>query len=897
MLKLDPKNTELLAQKQTVLKENIAQTSEKLKGLKNAQEEVYTEWQNYIKLKPKIEEIANSISKTETQLKGLKKEQEQAQKQFEKGKITKEQFEQIKSKVTECKNSLSSLKNEQKELNKITISTKEYRNYQREIIKTENELKQLKLEASNWTQVSNKLSELSSKMKTLGDTATKVGKTLTTKLTLPIVSVGTIATKSAIDFESAFAGVEKTVDGTAEQMEELRNGIKKMAKEIPSSTTEISAVAEAAGQLGIEVDNILDFTKAMIDLGNSTNLTSEEAASQLAKFANVMQMSQKDFDKLGSSIVDLGNNFATTEKDIVEMSMRLAGAGKQVGLTEGDVLGLATALSSVGVEAEMGGSAFSKTMVKMQSAVEIGGDKLNKVLKSTGYSLRNLELMADNDTKSFKEVADSIGLTKTELKNMITAGSQLEDFAKISGLTAAEFKKQWEEDAAGAISKFIQGLSTAEDKGESAIVLLQDMGLSEVRLRDSLLRASNANDIFTKALETGNKAFSENTALTNEANKRYNTLQSKIEIAKNKLQDIGITFGEIIMPYVEKFINKISIITEKFSNLNPKTQEMIVKIGALIAVLGPALVILGKMITLGGSFFGILSKIASMIAKVSTGTGALSGVLTALSGPIGIVIAAVLGAVAAFALLWNKSETFRKSITEIGQSIINTYNEHIKPTIDNIKEILLMLWNDVLKPLLSFLWDVFSPIIEKVFVTAGQLIANVFDKVSIVIQGITGVLKGLIKFITGVFTGDWEKAWEGIKDIFGSVFNGLKALFKAPINWIISGINKFIGGINKIKIPDWVPGVGGKGINIPVIPQLAKGGIVNKATLAMIGEGKSAEAVIPLDRTLTKYMAEAMKQAGGNTNNITVNFYPKQMTEAELDKAFDYIDRKFGMAY
>ena len=136
-------------------------------------------------------------------------------------------------------------------------------------------------------------------------------------------------------------------------MAELKQGIRDMAKEIPSTTTEISAVAEAAGQLGIETDNVLEFSKTIIDLGNATNLSAEQGATQLARFANIMQMSQKDFSKLGSSIVALGNNFATTESEIVEMAMRLAGAGKQVGFTEGEVMGLATALSSVGVEAEM----------------------------------------------------------------------------------------------------------------------------------------------------------------------------------------------------------------------------------------------------------------------------------------------------------------------------------------------------------------------------------------------------------------------------------------------------------------------------------------------------------------------------------------------------------------
>ena len=165
-----------------------------------------------------------------------------------------------------------------------------------------------------------------------------------------------------------------------------------------------------------------------------------------------------------------------------------------------------------------------------------------------------------------------------------------------------------------------------------------------------------------------------------------------------------------------------------------------------------------------------------------------------------------------------------------------------------------------------------------------------------IIESVTGVLKGIIDFITGVFSGNWEKAWNGVKDIFSNIVSGLGNIIKAPINFIIDTINGLIRGLNNVKVPDWVPGIGGKGINIPQIPKLAKGGIVDEATLALIGEGKSSEAVIPLDRTLTKYMAEALRQAGGN-NSITVNFYPQRMTDAELDNAFNYINRKFGLQY
>ena len=194
------------------------------------------------------------------------------------------------------------------------------------------------------------------------------------------------------------------------------------------------------------------------------------------------------------------------------------------------------------------------------------------------------------------------------------------------------------------------------------------------------------------------------------------------------------------------------------------------------------------------------------------------------------------------------------------------------------------------------LTEVLKPIVGAVFGAIVGVIKGVLDTIKNIWNGIKGVFSGIIDYITGVFSGNWEKAWNGIKQIFANIANTLGNIFKAPINFIIDIINGFIKGLNKIKIPDWVPGVGGKGINVPLIPKLAKGGIVNDATLAMIGEGKSAEAVIPLDRTLTKYMAEAMKQAGG-TRQITVNFYPQEMTEAELDRAFNYIDRRFGLVY
>lgn len=169
------------------------------------------------------------------------------------------------------------------------------------------------------------------------------------KLATSMVEAAREVYNAGATFESAFAGVRKTVEGTDEELETIRQGIRDMSKELPASANEIAAVAEVAGQLGIATEDILKFTKVMIDLGESTNVSAGEGAEQLARFASIMGTSGDNFDRLGAALVELGNNYATTEADILSMSMRLAGAGKQVGLSEAEVFGFATALSSVGI--------------------------------------------------------------------------------------------------------------------------------------------------------------------------------------------------------------------------------------------------------------------------------------------------------------------------------------------------------------------------------------------------------------------------------------------------------------------------------------------------------------------------------------------------------------------
>lgn len=429
------------------------------------------------------------------------------------------------------------------------------------------------------------------------------------------VAVG--AATVGISFESAFAGVKKTVNATEAELNDLKQGIRDMAKEIPIAANEIAGIAEAAGQLGIETRNIEGFTRVMADLGVATNLTGEEAASTLAKFANITQMPQEKFANLGSTIVALGNNLATTEADIAAMSLRLAGAGSQIGLTEAQILSFSGALSSVGIEAEAGGSAFSRLMTDMQLAVETNSSALSK-------------------------------------------------YASVAGMTGEQFKVAFKDNAANAIIEFIKGLNNTERNGKSATAVLSDMGITEIRLSDALKRAAGASDVFADAIELGNKAWEENNALTKEAEQRYATTESKLKILGNKAKDLGITAWDA---FSGSFGEAVDFASEKVEDLSAALEDgklsgAVENVGELFGSVVEAAVTLADV---------ALPPLVSILGFVGENFGLIAGV----TGTATAAIVAYKGATAAANVVTTTATTIGAaraagvSVLNIATSLLN----------------------------------------------------------------------------------------------------------------------------------------------------------------------------------------------------------------------------------
>lgn len=371
--------------------------------------------------------------------------------------------------------------------------------------------------------------------------------------------------EAGILFESAFTGVQKTVDATEEELAVLREGIRDLAGEIPTTTTEISAVAEAAGQLGIAKDDILDFTRVMIDLGNATNLTSGDAASALAKFANITQMDSSAYEALGSTIVDLGNNFATTEADIVAMSQRIASTGEVVGLQEYEILALATALSSLGIEAEAGGTAASTMLKKMETAVSLYGTAKDTIA-ATGYELRDLELMESNNSAGFKKLADSVGLTADELSAYVSNAKKLEGYAEIAGMDSDSFIEGWNSDTLGTLERFVVGLGEADN----AIELLSGLGITAIRESNAVLALSTSGDLLQRTAKKAADAWKSNTALAKEAEQRYATAESRLQIFRNLLEEFKLDAYD---QFSDEFGGVLDLIIDKVGTLNDALDE------------------------------------------------------------------------------------------------------------------------------------------------------------------------------------------------------------------------------------------------------------------------------------------------------------------------------------
>ena len=374
--------------------------------------------------------------------------------------------------------------------------------------------------------------------------------------------------KAFIDYEAAFTGVEKTVDGSQRQLEKLNDQIKEMSSTMPYAAKDIANIAALAGQLGVGVNDIRDFTEVMLGLGTATNLTAEDASTLLAQFQNVTGFETDKIKNIASVIVDLGNNSATTEAEIMEMAQRFASAGTLAGLSAPEILGMSAALSSVGIRAEAGGTSLSKLTQNIQKAVE-------------------------------------------------TESKDLEKFAKVAGVSADKFAKVWKESPVEAINLFISGLHETYEEGDPVLELLDKVGFSEVRLRNATQALASSEKGLAYYVNMANEAFQDTSAYDTEVGRFLDTTQSSVQILKNNFELLKIQVGEALAPAFDDLVSGAGTFVEKLSLLIEQNPIIIEAISQIIGVFTGVLDILGLVIDEFTTYEGNIERFGSVANSTS----------------------------------------------------------------------------------------------------------------------------------------------------------------------------------------------------------------------------------------------------------------------------------------
>lgn len=554
------------------------------KGARETQNEL-KQVQNALKFNPsstrlltrQMELLADKANQAEERLKVLKA----AEEQIDRTKIDPDQWTKLQAEIATCESKVKTF-NEQ-------LATARAK---------------LKSMDSTLGKTGAKLTEFGNKYDKAGQKVSSVGDKLTSTLTPALIGSGAAAVAAATDMDTSLTNVRKTVDGTEQQYQALKDAAVEFSKTNAVSASQILDIQALGAQLGFTIDELDEFGEVVSGLDIATDMDAETAATQLAQFANITKMSHDEISNYGSAVVGLGNNFATTESKISAMAMRIAAAGTQVGMSQADILGLSTALSSLGIEAEAGGSAISTIMSNIDKDVATGSDSLAA-------------------------------------------------WASTAQMSAEQFAAAWKSDPVTALAAVLSGLESATEAGGNMSLMLEDLGISELRQTDAMKRMAGNSQLVADAVGKANEEWSRNSALSKEVENRNGSLAAKFQILLNKViavaDDIGGPLADALLDALDAmdpFFKAVEDGAQAFADMDDDQQRVIISTVALVAALGPLLKLIGGIPSAAKSAGDTITSISEGFTKLKEGGALAATGVKMLNGAIGAV---VIGTLAAFA--------------------------------------------------------------------------------------------------------------------------------------------------------------------------------------------------------------------------------------------------------
>ena len=640
----------------------------------------------------------------------------------------------LKDAVTSTKEKLEALKQAQvqakEQLENGTLGQDKYDALQREIVETEQELRRLQEQAATTNTALAKIEEVGGKLESVGNSISGVGKKMM-PISTAVGGLGIAAVKTAADFDSAMSQVAAVSGATGDDLQALRDKAREMGEKTKFSASEAAQAMNYMAMAGWKSKDMISGIDGIMNLaaasGEDLAITSDIVTDALTAFG----LTAADSGHFADILAAASSNANTNVSMMGETFKYCAPIAGALGFSAEDTAEAIGLMANAGIKSSQAGTALRTIMNNLAGDVKISGQAIGDVTIATTNadgSMRSLsDILADCRT-AFGNLTES---EKAQAAESLVGKNAMSGFLALMNAAPADIEK-----LSGAIDN-------CDGTAEKMAATMQD------------------------------------------------NLMGQLTILKSQLEELAISFGEMLMPAIRSIVTKIQEFVDKLNGMDEGTREMVLKIGLLVAALGPFLVILGTTISKIGTamkgFVQLANGFSKLKVAVQGGTGLfgkLGAAIGGISAPVVAVVAVIGTLVAAFLHLWNTNEGFREAIIGTWTKIKETVSTFCQGIIDRLNA-LGFSFKDITE-VTSAVWNGFCSLLAPVFEGAFSAIASVLSTVLDVITGILDVFIGL-------FTGNWSQMWNGVKTIFSGVWEGIKGVLSAAVSIIQGIVDVFLG--------------------------------------------------------------------------------------------------------
>ena len=694
------------------------------------------------KLSKALEGVNKNIKNTQTQLKDVQKLLKLDPSNTE---LLSQKQKLLTDAVTATKEKLETLKTAAEQANTALangdISQEQYDALQREIVETEQELQNLQREAEASSTALAKLGQAGEMLEKAGDKIADVGKTLTTHVTVPIAAAGTAAVKTAADFDAAMSKVAAVSGATGDELDALRDKAREMGAKTKFSASEAADAMNYMAMAGWKTGDMLEGIEGIMNLaaasGEDLATTSDIVTDALTAFG----LSAADSGHFADVLAAASSNANTNVSMMGETFKYCAPVAGSLGFSCEDTAQAIGLMANSGIKGSQSGTALRSIMTVLAGDVKFCGDAFGEI-----------EIATTNTDGSMRELNDI-------LADCRVAFAQMSESEQASAAQALVGKN--------AMSGFLALMNAAPEDIQ--------------KLEGAISTCSDEIDGYNGVTEKMAAVMQDN-------------LAGQITILKSQLQELAISFGEILMPAIRSIVSRIQGLIDKFNALSPATKETIVKVALVAAALGPLLVVVGKTMVGVGKLMKFVSNLPTIIAGAKAAFTSFGAVIGGISAPVVAVIAVIAALVAAFVHLWRTNEDFRNKITAIWEQIKSIFSGFCQGIVDRINALGFDFKN--ITEVIKAVWDGLCKFLKPIFEGQFQQIANTF-------KAVTDIILSILDIFVGIFTGDWSRVWDGIKGIFAAVWNFIKDTLKNALNMICGIFGTDLGEVKEFWVNVW----------------------------------------------------------------------------------------------